>query len=144
MHCFILLVVYNDTISFAKAKKQHIDNIAEKVSSSGGANKLRALLVSTYDAFVDSNEDTIINSNGDTITSINVNMAVAAEIEAGGGGVNSGTGTGIEEYDKGNGDGTVTDIFQVGNIEEEASNESNDDIVDADDMDISVQEEEKE
>ena len=83
MHCFILLVVYNDTISFAKAKKQHIDNIAEKVSSSGGANKLRALLVSTYDAFVDSNEDTIINSNGDTITSINVNMAVAAEIEAG-------------------------------------------------------------
>ena len=58
--------------------------------------------------------------------------------------MDGGTGTGREEDDNVTTDVTVTDIFQLGNIEEEASNESNDDIVDADDMDISVQEEEKE
>ena len=57
--------------------------------------------------------------------------------------VDGATGTGTEEDDNGTSDGTVTDIFQVGNIEEEASNESKDDLVDAEDMDISVQEEEK-
>ena len=40
----------------------------------------------------------------------------------GGGGVEVGTGTGIEEYDNGTSDGTVTDIFQVGNIEDETYN----------------------
>ena len=55
-----------------------------------------------------------------------------------------GTGTGTEEDDNSTSDGTVTDIFQVFNIEEEASHESKDDLVDAKDMDISVQEEDKE
>ena len=77
-------MVYNDTTSDAKAKKHHINKIAEKVSSSGGANKPRAWLVSASDAVADSNEDTISNSN--------VNMDVAAEIEVGG--VDDGTGTG--------------------------------------------------
>ena len=54
------------------------------------------------------------------------------------------TGTGTEEDNNGTSDGTVTDIFQVINIEEEASNESKDDLMDAEDMDISVQQENKE
>ena len=55
-----------------------------------------------------------------------------------------GTGTGTEEDDNSTSDGTVTNIVQVVNIEEEASNESKGDIVDAEDMNISVQEEDKE
>ena len=54
--------------------------------------------------------------------------------------MDGGTGTGTEEDDNGTSDGTVTDIVQVGNIEEEESNESKDDIVDAEDLDISLQE----
>ena len=54
-----------------------------------------------------------------------------------------GTGTGIEEYDNDTSDGTVTDIFQVGNIEEEVYNERKDGLVDDEDMGISVQKEEK-
>ena len=71
-------MVYNYTISYAKAKKQHIDKIYEKVSSSGGANKIRAYLVSASDDIVDSNKDTISNRNGDKITNSNANMAMAA------------------------------------------------------------------
>ena len=52
----------------------------------------------------------------------------------------TGIGTGTEEDDNSTSDGTVTDVFQVGNIEEEASNERKYYLVDAEDMDISVQE----
>ena len=43
----------------------------------------------------------------------------------------SGNGTDTSEYGKGSSDRTVTDIFQVDNIEEEAYNENKDDLVDA-------------
>ena len=42
MNCFYPLSGFNNTISYAKAKKHHIDKLAEKVSSYGGANNLRA------------------------------------------------------------------------------------------------------
>ena len=71
-------MVYNDTISVSKANKQHIDNIDEKVSSSGGDNKLRTYLVYFSDAAVDINEVIIPNINVDTIFNSNVNMAVAS------------------------------------------------------------------
>ena len=58
------------------------------------------------------------------------------------GGVGGGTGTGTEEDDNSTSGGTVTDIFQVVNIKEEEYHESKDDLVDAEDMDISLQEEE--
>ena len=77
-------MVYNDTASYATAKKHHIDKLAEKVSISGCANKLRAYLVSASDAVVDSNVNTFSNSNGNTISNSNVNMDLAAEIEVGG------------------------------------------------------------
>ena len=69
---------------------------------------------------MDSNEDTISNSNCDTISNRNFNMAVVAEIETWG--VYGGTGTGTEEYNNGTSDVNVTNISQVENIEEEASN----------------------
>ena len=50
-----------------------------------------------------------------------------------------GTGTGTEEDYNSTSDGTVTDIVQVINIEGEASNESKDDLMDAEYNDISVQ-----
>ena len=95
-------------------------------------------MVSASDDVADSYDDTISNSNGDTISNRNVNMDVAADIEMGG--VGGGTGTGTEEDYNSTSDVTVTDIFQVVNIEEEASHERKDDLVDAEDMDISVQE----
>ena len=49
-------MVYNDTISYSKAKKHHIYNLSEKVLSSGGANNIRAYFPSDYDAIADSNE----------------------------------------------------------------------------------------
>ena len=54
--------------------------------------------------------------------------------------MDGGTGTGREEDDNVTTDVTVTDIFQLGNIEEEASNERKYDLVDDEDMSISVQE----
>ena len=71
-------MVYNDTTSDTKSKKHHIDNISEKLSSYGGANKLRSYLVSASESVVDSNEDTISNRNGNTISNSNSNMGVAA------------------------------------------------------------------
>ena len=71
-------MVYNDTNSDAKAKKHHINKLAEKVSISGGANKIRSYLVSAYDNVVDRNGDTISNRNGNTISNSNSNMGVAA------------------------------------------------------------------
>ena len=53
--------------------------------------------------------------------------------------MDGGTSTGIEEDNNNTSDGNVTDTVQVVNIKEEASNESKDDLVDAEDMDISVQ-----
>ena len=58
--------------------------------------------------------------------------------------VGSGTVTGTEQYDNGTSDGTVAYIVQVGNIEVEASNESKNYLMDDEDMDISVEEEDKE
>ena len=54
--------------------------------------------------------------------------------------VGSGAGTITEEGDNSNSDGTITDIVKVGNIEEESSNERKYDLVDDEDMSISVQE----
>ena len=71
-------MVYNYTISVAKANKHHSNKRSEKLSSSGGDNKLRAYLVSASDYVVDINEDTISNRNGDTVFNSNVNMDVAA------------------------------------------------------------------
>ena len=48
-----------------------------------------------------------------------------------------------EEYDNSTSDVNVTDMVQVEKIEEKASNVSKDYLVDSDDMDISVQEEDK-
>ena len=62
-------MVYNNTISYEKAKKHHINKISEKVSSSGGTNKLRAYLVS---AFVD-----VAGRNEDIFSNRNINMAAA-------------------------------------------------------------------
>ena len=135
-------MVYNNTTSYAKAKKHHINQISEKLSSYGGANNISSYLVSDSDDVADSNDDTISNSNGDTISNRNVNMDVASDIEMVG--VGGGTGTGTEEDYNSTSDGTVTDIFQVVNIEEEASHERKYDLVDAEDMDISAQEEDKE
>ena len=72
--------------NITRQRNTRFDNITEKVSSSGGANKLRAYLVSASDAVADSNEDKIPISNGDKISNSNVNMAMAAEIEAEGSG----------------------------------------------------------
>ena len=82
----IVWVVYNNTISYAKAKKNHIYKLAEKVSISGGANNLRAYLVSAPDNVGDSNGNKISNSNGDKISNRNVNTDMIAEIQAGDGG----------------------------------------------------------
>ena len=71
-------MVYNNTISDSKENKQQINTFAEKVSSSGGDNKLRAYLFSDSDDVVNSNEDTLTNSNGNTITNSNINMSVEA------------------------------------------------------------------
>ena len=49
-----------------------------------------------------------------------------------------GTGTVTEEYDNCTSDGTIADIFLVGGFEEGAYNESKDDLVDAEDIYISV------
>ena len=83
---YILWVVYNDKISYAKAKKHHTDKLSEKVSSSCGDNKIRAYLVSASDAVADTNEDKIFNRNGDIITNRNVNMAAAGRNRGGGSG----------------------------------------------------------
>ena len=75
-------MVYNDTTSYAKEKKHHINRISEKVSSYGGDNNISSYLVSASDDVADSYDDTISNSNGDTISNRNVNMDVAADIES--------------------------------------------------------------
>ena len=42
----MILVVYETIISYSKAKKYHVELLAAKASSAGGAHKLRAYLAS--------------------------------------------------------------------------------------------------